>query len=257
MSGHSKWKNIMHKKEKTDAQRAKIFTKIGKEIAIAVREGGADPASNGKLRDLIAKAKANNVPNDNIERTLKKASGEDGTVYEEVTYEGYGPSGVAVIVETATDNRNRTASDVRHYFDKYGGNMGTTGCVSYMFQSRGLIVVAKEIEPDAKAPRGTKPKPVDEDRLMEDALEAGATDFVSDDECFEISTEENDLTFVRETLEAKGYPIVSADREMVPTSYVTLTDEDDIKNMNLLLEMLEDNDDVSDVWHNWETDDDE
>ncbi len=255
MSGHSKWKNIMHKKEKTDAQRAKIFTKIGKEIAIAVREGGADPASNGKLRDLIAKAKANNVPNDNIERTLKKASGEDGTVYEEVTYEGYGPSGVAVIVETATDNRNRTASDVRHYFDKYGGNMGTNGCVSYMFQSRGLIVVAKEKEPDAKAPRGTKPTPVSEDELMEAALEAGATDFSAEDECFEISTEENDLTVVRETLEEKGYPIISADREMVPTSYVTLTNEDDIKNMNLLLEMLEDNDDVSEVWHNWENED--
>ena len=252
MSGHSKWKNIMHKKEKTDAQRAKIFTKIGKEIAIAVREGGADPVSNGKLRDLIAKAKANNVPNDNIERTLKKAAGGDGAVYEEVTYEGYGPSGVAVIVETATDNRNRTASDMRHYFDKYGGNMGTTGCVSYMFQSRGVILVAKEIEPDAKAPRGTKPKPVSEDSLMEDALEAGATDFVADDEYFEISTEENDLTFVRETLEGKGYPIISADRDMVPQSYVTLESEDDIKNMSTLLEMLDDNDDVQNVFHNWE-----
>ena len=252
MSGHSKWKNIMHKKEKTDAQRAKIFTKIGKEIAISVREGGADPASNGKLRDLIAKAKANNVPNDNIERTLKKAAGEDGTIYEEVNYEGYGPSGVAVIVETTTDNRNRTASDIRHYFDKYGGNMGTNGCVSYMFDDRGVIIIAREIEPDAKAPRGTKPKPVNEDELMEAALEAGATDFMANEDCFEISTEVNDLTFVRETLESKGFPIVSADEDKVPQSYITLEDEEDIKNMSTLLEMLEDNDDVQEVYHNWE-----
>lgn len=254
MSGHSKWNNIKHKKEKTDAQRAKIFTKIGKEIAIAVREGGADPVSNSKLRDLIAKAKANNVPNDNIERTLKKAAGNDGTVYEEVVYEGYGPSGVAVIVETTTDNRNRTAGEMRHYFDKYGGNMGTNGCVSYMFDERGVIIIAKEIEPDAKAPRGTKPKPVNEDELMEAALEAGATDFVADEECFEISTEPNDLSVIREELEGKGYPIISAEKDMVPQSYVTLTDEDAVKNMNLLLEMLDDNDDVQNVFHNWEQD---
>lgn len=254
MSGHSKWNNIKHKKEKTDAQRAKIFTKIGKEIAIAVREGGADPVSNSKLRDLIAKAKANNVPNDNIERTLKKAAGNDGTVYEEVVYEGYGPSGVAVIVETTTDNRNRTAGEMRHYFDKYGGNMGTNGCVSYMFDERGVIIIAKEIEPDAKAPRGTKPKPVNEDELMEAALEAGATDFVADEECFEISTEPNDLSVIREELEGKGYPVISAEKDMVPQSYVTLTDEDAVKNMNLLLEMLDDNDDVQNVFHNWEQD---
>ncbi len=254
MSGHSKWNNIKHKKEKTDAQRAKIFTKIGKEIAIAVREGGADPASNSKLRDLIAKAKANNVPNDNIERTLKKASGNDGTVYEEVIYEGYGPSGVAVIVETTTDNRNRTAGEMRHYFDKYGGNMGTNGCVSYMFDERGVVVVAREIEPDPKAPRGTKPTIIDEEELMMAALDAGATDFVPDEEVFEISTEPNDLTSVREALEAAGYPVLSAEKDMVPQSYVTLTDEDAIKNMNLLLEMLDDNDDVQNVYHNWEQD---
>lgn len=254
MSGHSKWNNIKHKKEKTDAQRAKVFTKIGKEIAIAVREGGADPVSNSKLRDLIAKAKANNVPNDNIERTLKKASGNDGTVYEEVTYEGYGPCGVAVIVETTTDNRNRTAGEMRHYFDKYGGNMGTNGCVSYMFTERGVILVAKEIEPDPKAPRGTKPTPVSEDELMEAALEACATDFIPDEEGFEISTEPNDLSAIRETLEAAGYPVISAEKDMVPQSYVTLTDEDAIKNMNTLLDMLDDNDDVQNVFHNWEQD---
>ncbi len=254
MSGHSKWNNIKHKKEKTDAQRAKIFTKIGKEIAIAVREGGADPASNSKLRDLIAKAKANNVPNDNIERTLKKASGNDGTVYEEVIYEGYGPSGVAVIVETTTDNRNRTAGEMRHYFDKYGGNMGTNGCVSYMFDERGVVVVAREIEPDPKAPRGTKPTIIDEEELMMAALDAGATDFVPDEEVFEISTEPNDLTSVREALETAGYPVLSAEKDMVPQSYVTLTDEDAVKNMNLLLEMLDDNDDVQNVYHNWEQD---
>ncbi len=255
MSGHSKWNNIKHKKEKTDAQRAKIFTKIGKEIAIAVREGGADPASNSKLRDLISKAKANNVPNDNIERTLKKASGNDGTVYEEVVYEGYGPSGVAVIVETTTDNRNRTAGEMRHYFDKYGGNMGTNGCVSYMFDERGVVLVAREIEPDPKAPRGTKPTPVDEEELMMAALDVGATDFnADDDEVYEISTEPNDMGAVREALEAAGYPVISAEKDMVPQSYVTLTDEDAIKNMNLLLEMLDDNDDVQNVYHNWEQD---
>lgn len=251
MSGHSKWKNIMHKKEKTDAQRAKIFTKIGKEISIAIREGGADPVSNGKLRDLIAKARANNVPNENIERMLKKATGEDGATYEEIYYEGYGPGGVAVIVETTTDNRNRTTSELRHYFDKYGGNLGTSGCVSYMFTDRGTIIVAREIESDPKV-RGSKPKPVDEDALMEKALEAGAVDFIADEDCFEIATEPNDLTAVREALEAAGFPIVSAEKEKIPASYVTLTSEEDIKNMNTLLEMLEDNDDVQNVFHNWD-----
>lgn len=239
MSGHSKWKNIMHKKEKTDAQRAKIFTKIGKEIAIAVREGGADPVANGKLRDLIAKAKSNNVPNDNIDRIIKKASGETGVSYEEISYEGYGPGGVAVIVETATDNRNRTAGDIRHYFDKFGGNLGQSGCVSYMFEEKGVIIVAKDDK-------------VDEDKLMEDALEAGAADFISDEEVYEIYTEPSDLGAVREALEGKGYAIESADKDKIPSTYVTLESEDDIKFMSLLLEHLEDNDDVQEVYHNWE-----
>ena len=239
MSGHSKWKNVMHKKEKTDAQRAKIFTKIGKEMAIAIREGGADPVSNSKLKDLIAKAKANNVPNDNIERILKKASSADSANYEEITYEGYGPCGVAVIVETSTDNRNRTASDVRHYFDKFGGNLGSSGCVSYLFTEQGVIVIEKQDS-------------VDEDKLMEDALEAGAADFVPDDEIYEIYTEPSDLGAVRDALTEKGYEIVSADTDKIPSNYVTLENEDDIKHMGLLLEHLEDNDDVLEVYHNWE-----
>ena len=240
MSGHSKWKNIMHKKEKTDAQRAKIFTKIGKEMAVAVKEGGPDPVANSKLAALIAKAKANNVPNDNIDRIIKKASSADSADYEEIVYEGYGPCGVAVIVETTTDNRNRTASDVRHYFDKFGGNLGTTGCVSFMFTEKGVIVVDNEDED------------VDEDKLMEDALEAGAADFSSDDGIFEITTEPDDLDAVRAALEAKGYKIASADLDKIPSSYIALTNEDDIKHMSQLLENLEDNDDVIEVYHNWE-----
>ena len=240
MSGHSKWKNIMHKKEKTDAQRAKIFTKIGKEMAVAVKEGGPDPVANSKLAALIAKAKANNVPNDNIDRIIKKASAADSADYEEIVYEGYGPCGVAVIVETTTDNRNRTASDVRHYFDKFGGNLGTTGCVSFMFTEKGVIVVDNEDEN------------VDEDKLMEDALEAGAADFSADDGIFEITTEPDDLDSVREALEAKGYKIASADLDKIPSSYIALSDDDDIKHMTQLLENLEDNDDVIEVYHNWE-----
>ncbi|MBR5768081.1 MAG: YebC/PmpR family DNA-binding transcriptional regulator [Clostridia bacterium] len=240
MSGHSKWNNIKHKKEKTDAQRASVFTKIGKEITIAVKEGGPDPNSNSKLRDLIAKAKDNNVPNDNIERTIKKASSADSASYEEISYEGYGPSGVAVIVETATDNRNRTAAEVRHFFDKYGGNMGQTGCVGYLFTEKGVIVVDNE---DGD---------VDEDTLMMDALEAGALDLSRDEDCFEIYTEVDDMGGIRADLEGKGYPVVSADRDMIPSNYITLTDEEDIKNMGLLLEKLEDNDDVQAVFHNWE-----
>ncbi len=242
MSGHSKWKNIMHKKEKTDAQRAKIFTKIGKEMAVAVKEGGPDPVSNSKLAALIAKAKSNNVPNDNIDRIIKKASSSDSADYEEIVYEGYGPCGVAVIVEATTDNRNRTASEVRHYFDKFGGNLGTTGCVSFMFTEKGVII----IENDGK---------IDEDKLMEDALEAGAADFAAEDGAFEISTETDDLNAVREALEAKGYTIASADTDKVPSSYVTLTGEDDLKNMNKLLEALDDNEDVIEVYHNWESPD--
>ena len=240
MSGHSKWNNIKHKKEKTDAQKAKVFTKIGKEIAIAVRAGGPDPNVNRKLKDLIAKAKSLNVPNDNIERSIKKASGADGVSYEEITYEGYGPSGIAVIVETATDNRNRTASEMRHYFDKYGGNLGQTGCVSFMFDDKGVIIITNEDED------------VDEDALMEAALEAGAADFAAEDGVFEIYTETDDLDFVKETLEAAGYKIESAELDKIPQSYITLESEDDIKNMNLLLERLEDNDDVQEVYHNWE-----
>jgi len=241
MSGHSKWNNIKNKKEKTDAQKAKIFTKIGKEIAICVRDGGGDPNTNGKLRDLIAKAKANNVPNDNIERANKKATGADAVQYEEITYEGYGPSGVAVIVEAATDSRNRTASDVRHFFDKYGGNLGSNGCVSYMFEDKGVIILLREDN-----------EGVDEDKLMEDALEAGAEDFSSDEESFEITTEPSDVYAIKEALEALGYKIESAEEDKIPNTYVTLESEDDIKNMNLLIEHLEESDDVQEIYHNWE-----
>lgn len=239
MSGHSKWNNIKNKKEKTDAQKAKIFTKIGKEIAMAVREGGGNPDTNRKLKDLISKAKASNVPNDNIERAIKKAVGDDSITYEEIYYEGYGPSGVAVIVETATDNRNRTASDVRHYFDKYGGNLGQSGCVSYLFEDKGIIIIARK-------------DGIDEDELMEAALECGASDFASDDEFYEITTEASDLNAVRDALESAGYEIESADRDKIPSTYVTLESEDDIKNMNLLLEHLDDSDDVQNIYHNWE-----
>ena len=245
MSGHSKWNNIKNKKEKTDAQKGKVFTKIGKEIQICVRDGGGDPNTNGKLRDLIAKAKANNVPNDNIERAIKKALGADSIQYEEIIYEGYGPSGVAVIVETATDSRNRTASDVRHFFDKYGGNLGASGCVSYMFDDKGVIILLKEDN-----------EGVDEDALMEAALEAGAEDFSSDDETYEITTEPDDLYAVREALEKLGYKVESAEEDKMPQNYVTLENEDDIKNMNLLIEHLEDSDDVQEIYHNWENCDD-
>ena len=239
MSGHSKWNNIKNKKEKTDAQRAKVFTKVGKEISIAVREGGPDPASNSKLLYLIQKAKTLNVPNYNIERIINKSSGADGVVYEEIVYEGYGPSGVAVIVEAATDNRNRTGGDIRHFFDKYGGNLGQTGCVSYMFEDKGIIIVLRDDK-------------IDEDALMEAALEAGAGDFSADEDAFEISCECDDLNTVREALEAAGYNVESAEEDRIPTSYITLDSEDDIKNMNLLLEHLEDSDDVQEVYHNWE-----
>lgn len=239
MSGHSKWKNIMHKKEKTDAARAKVFTKIGKEMAIAVREGGPDPVSNSKLRDLIAKAKANNVPNDNIDRIIKKASGADSVAYEKVIYEGYGIGGVAVIVEAMTDNRNRTGGDVRHYFDKFGGNLGQSGCVSYLFADKGTII----IENDGKE---------NEDAVMEAALEAGAEDFDVTDEAFEITTAPEDLSAVTEALTAKGYTILSSEQEKIPSMYVNLSDEEQIRKMGLLLEKLDENDDVTDVWHNWE-----
>ena len=240
MSGHSKWANIKHKKEKTDAQRAKVFTKIGKEITIAVKEGGGDPASNSKLRDLIQKAKSNNVPNDNIERTIKKALGGAGESYEEVVYEGYGPAGIAVIVEAATDNRNRTAGNVRSYFSKYHGNMGQTGCVSFMFEDKGVIVIMDE---DGE---------IDEDKLMETALEAGAEDFSGEDGVFEIYTVPEDVYAIADALKAEGYSLESAETTKVPTTYVNLDNEDDIKFMSLLIEKLEEDDDVLEVYHNWE-----
>ena len=238
MSGHSKWKNIMHKKEKTDSARAKVFTKIGKEMTIAVREGGPDPTSNSKLRDLIQKAKSLNVPNDNIDRVIKKASGADAVEYEEMVYEGYGPGGVAVIVEAATDSRNRTAADVRHYFDKFGGNLGTTGCVSFMFSSKGVIYIAAE--------------GLDEDKAMEDALECGAEDFVPEEEMFEVYTDPADLRSVADALTEKGYKYESAEVEKIPANYVTLTEEEHLVKMQRLLDALDDNDDVTQVYHNWE-----
>ena len=240
MSGHSKWANIKHKKEKTDAQRAKVFTKIGKEISIAVKEGGGDPASNSKLRDLIQKAKANNVPNDNIDRIIKKSMGASGESYEEIVYEGYGPGGIAVIVETTTDNRNRTAGNVRSYFAKYHGNMGQTGCVSFMFEEKGVIIIENE---DGD---------IDEDKLMEQALEAGAEDFVASEGGFEIYTVSDDLYAVKEALESAGYKLLSAEKSKIPSNYVTLDNEEDIKFMGLLIEKLEDDDDVMEVYHNCE-----
>ncbi len=239
MSGHSKWSNIKHKKEKSDAAKAKVFTKVGKEIAVAVKAGGPDPVSNSKLKELIAKAKSLNVPNDNIDRIIKKSSGADAVDYEEVTYEGYGPSGVAVIVEATTDNRNRTGGNVRHFFDKYGGNLGQSGCVSFMFEDKGVIIVEKE-------------SGADEDKLMEDSLEAGAEDFIADDEVFEIYTVPADLMAIKEELESKGYVIASAEKDKIPSTYVNLTDEEDIKKMNLLIEHLEEDDDISEIYHNWE-----
>lgn len=243
MSGHSKWNNIKRKKEKTDGARAKVFTKIGRELAVAVKEGGGpDPNANSRLRDCIAKAKAANVPNDNIERIIKKAAGDgDDTKYETITYEGYGPSGVAVIVETLTDNRNRTAGDVRHYFDKFGGNLGTTGCVSFLFAQKGVIVIEREGR--------------DEDKVMEDSLEAGASDFQADEDVFEINTEPDDFSGVLADLEKKGYEFVSAEVEMVPNTMTSVADEEARVKMQRLLDALEDNDDVQNVWHNWDNPD--
>ena len=240
MSGHSKWNNIKRKKEKTDGQKAKVFTKLAREIAVAIKEGGsADPASNSRLKDCIAKAKAANVPNDNIDRVIKKASGEgNADNYEALQYEGYGPSGIAVIVETLTDNRNRTAGEMRHYFDKYGGNLGQTGCVSFMFNKKGILVIEAE--------------GLDEDKVMEDSLEAGASDFAADEDVFEITTEPEDFSAVRDDLEAKGYTFVSAEVEMVPDVYSTIDDPELCVKMEKLLDMLDDNDDVQNVWHNWE-----
>ena len=238
MSGHSKWKNIMHKKEKTDAHKAKVFTKIGKEIAMAVKAGGADPNANSKLRDLISKAKSLNVPNDNIDRVIKKAASSDAEEYESIYYEGYGPSGIAVIVECATDNRNRTSADLRHYFDKFGGNLGTTGCVSYLFSDKGIILV------DAEG--------IDEDEIMEAALEAGAEDIGLEEDAFEVLTPVNDLYAVKDALEDAGYKILSTEEAKIPSSYINLSDEEAVIKMNKLIDALDDNEDVQNYWHNWE-----
>lgn len=245
MSGHNKWSTIKQKKGKNDAARAKVFTKIGRELIVAIKDGGsADPSVNSKLKDCIAKAKAANVPNDNIERIIKKASSDaDSTNYEAVTYEGYGPSGVAVIVEALTDNRNRTAGEVRHYFDKFGGNMGTQGCVSFMFSKKGVLVIERE---DLEK---------DEDTVMSDALECGASDFeADDDDVFTIYTETDDFGAVRDELEKLGYTFVSAEIEMVPSTYTKLEDEETATKMQKMLDMFEDNDDIQNVWHNWEMD---
>ena len=238
MSGHSKWHNIQAKKGKADAARGAIFTKIGREIAIAVREGGANPDSNGKLRDVIAKAKANNMPNDNIQRSIKKASGElSNVVYEQITYEGYAPGGVAIIVETITDNRNRTASDIRHCFAKYDGNMGTTGSVSFMFDEKGLIVI--ERTPDS-----------DEDEMMMMALDAGAEDMKALDDAFEIYTTPADFHNVREALEQQGLTFLSAEVQMIPQNLVSVTDPDNVTKIRKMLDLFDESDDVQNVFHN-------
>lgn len=240
MSGHSKWANIKHKKGKSDAQKAKVFTKIGRELQIAVKSGGPDPESNSKLKDVIAKAKAANMPNDNITRSIKKASGDGANdIMEEITYEGYGPSGVAIIVETVTDNRNRTAADIRHIFDKFGGNMGSTGCVSFMFDKKGLILIENDGD-------------VEEEKLMMDALECGAEDFTADEDTFEITTDPADFSNVRNALEEKGYAFLEAEISMIPQNYVTLSEEKPLEQIERLIDALEDNDDVMEVWHNWE-----
>lgn len=240
MAGHSKWANIKHKKQKTDAQKGKVFTKIGREIAIVVKQGGPDPEVNSKLKDVIAKAKAANMPNDTIMRSIKKAAGDvDSANYEEVTYEGYGPGGVAVIVEAMTDNRNRTAGDVRHFFDKFGGNLGTSGCVSFMFDKKGVILIEKSDK-------------VKEDDLMMRALDLGAEDFSTEEEYFEIITSPEDFSNVREGLEQDGYDFVEAEVEMVPQTMTTLTDQKQIDFMDRLIESLEDLDDVQNVYHNWD-----
>ena len=244
MSGHSKWHNIQKTKGAQDAKRSAAFTKIAKEIIVAVKQGGSgDPNNNSRLATVIAKAKAANVPNENIERIIKKAAGETGgNNYEELIYEGYGPNGVAVVVETLTDNRNRTAGEMRHYFDKCGGNLGQSGSVMFMFDRFGVIIVEKD--------------GVDEEKLMEDAIECGATDFLTDDEeIFEIRTEPNDLGAVSGDLEAKGYKFVSAEVAYIPQTYTRLEDQDQMKQMSRMLEMFEDNDDIQAVWHNWENED--
>ncbi len=241
MSGHSKFANIKHKKEKNDAAKGKIFTIIGREIAVAVKEGGPDPENNSKLRDCIAKAKANNMPNDTIDRGIKKAAGDANAVnYEYVTYEGYGPSGIAIIVEALTDNKNRTAANVRSAFTKGNGSIGTPGCVSYSFDEKGQIIIDKE-ECD-----------MDADDLMMLALDAGAEDFSEEEDSYEILTAPDDFSAVRETLEKEGVPMAEAEVRMIPQNYVTLTDETAIKNLQRTLDLLDEDDDVQNVFHNWD-----
>ena len=239
MSGHSKWANIKHKKGKTDALKAKLATKIGREITVAARMGGADPTGNMRLKLALQKARENNIPKDNIQRAIDKGVGAtDMNAYEEIVYEGYGPCGVAVIVEALTDNRNRTAGDVRHYFDKSGGNLGTVGCVSFMFEQKGMLIVDKEGR--------------NEDTVMEDSLEAGASDFQTDGDVFVIETAPEDFSAVLDALTNKGYEFISAEVEMVPSTYTEITDDEIAVKMQKLLDSLEDNDDVQNVWHNWE-----
>lgn len=240
MSGHSKWANIKHRKGRQDAMKGKIFTKLGRMISVAVREGGADPEYNFSLKSAIEKAKADNMPNDNIERAIKKGLGDtDGQNYEEIVYEGYGPAGIAVLVKCLTDNKNRTASDVRHYFSKNGGNLGATGCVSFMFDRKGLLIIDKE-------------EGLDEETVMMSALEAGAEDFEADENCFEITCMPEDFKTVKEALEKDGYAFSTAELAMLPQNTSTLDSESDIKAMNKLIDMLEDNDDVQEVYHNWD-----
>ena len=240
MSGHSKWHNIQKTKGAADAKRSQIFTKIAREMIVAVKTGGSgDPANNSRLATVIAKAKAANMPNDNIKRTIDKALGSGNTdSFENVVYEGYGPNGVAVIVEALTDNRNRTASDVRHCFDKFGGNLGATGCVSWSFDQKGVLVIERE--------------DLDEETVMMDALDCGGLDFEADEDCFTVYTAPDDFAAVVSAMEEKGYVFASARVEMVPQNYVTLSGEKDIKNMEKLIDTMEDNDDVQNVWHNWE-----
>lgn len=241
MSGHSKFANIKHKKAKNDAAKGKIFTKIGRELAVAVKAGGPDPSLNRKLADVIAKAKANNMPNDTISRSIKRAAGEDGNVnYEYITYEGYGPSGVAVIVETLTDNKNRTAGNVRAAFTKGNGNMGTTGCVSFMFDQKGQIVIEKDAVE------------MDEDELMMMAIEAGADDFEAEEEGYTITTSPEAFADVHAALEEAGIEMAEAEVTMVPQTWTTLTSEADVKAITRMLDLLEDDDDVQNVYHNWD-----
>ena len=241
MSGHSKFANIKHKKEKNDAAKGKIFTIIGRELAVAVKEGGPDPNNNSRLRDVVAKAKANNMPNDTIDRGIKRAAGDANAVnYEHVTYEGYGPSGIAIIVEALTDNKNRTASNVRNAFTKGNGSLGTSGCVSYMFDQKGQIIIDRE-ECD-----------MDADDLMMMALDAGAEDFSEEEDSFEILTNPDDFSAVREALEKEGVPMAEAEITMIPQNYVSLSDENDIKYLNRTLDLLDEDDDVQAVYHNWD-----